>query len=123
MKAFKTYVRPLLEYNSSVWSPHLLRDINSIERVQRRFTKSLRGMHDPCYDERLARLQLERLEACCIRADVINAHKILFGLTTINRNNFLTLSARSTKTRGHDYKLIPPSFNCDTHCACMEQSA
>ena len=42
MKAFKTYVRPLLEYNSSVWSPHLLRDINSIERVQRRFIKRLR---------------------------------------------------------------------------------
>ena len=84
MKAFKTYVRPLLEYNSSVWSPHLLRDINSIERVQRRFTKRLRGMYDMCYDERLARLQLERLEARRIRVDVINAYKIIFGLTTMS---------------------------------------
>ena len=118
MKVFKTYVRPLLEYNSSVWSPHLLRDINSIERVQRRFTKRLWGMHGLGHDERLARLQLGRLEARRIRIDIINAYKIIFGSTIISRNNFFTLSACSIKTRGHDYKLISPSCNCDTRLFC-----
>ena len=33
---YNTYVRPTLEYASSVWSPHLLSDINRIEMVQRR---------------------------------------------------------------------------------------
>ena len=36
-RAFITYVRPLLEYNNCVaWSPHLKRDIELIEQVQRR---------------------------------------------------------------------------------------
>jgi len=39
VKAFVTYVRPLLEYNTVVWSPHLKGDIHTIEKVQRRFTK------------------------------------------------------------------------------------
>jgi len=39
LKAFTTYVHPKLEYNTSVWSPHLHEDINTVESVQRRFTK------------------------------------------------------------------------------------
>jgi len=39
VRAFTTYVRPLLEVNSQVWSPHLLKDIRRLEAVQRRFTK------------------------------------------------------------------------------------
>jgi len=40
-QAFITYVRPVLEYASSVWSPYLLKHINAIEKVQKRFTKSI----------------------------------------------------------------------------------
>ena len=39
VRAFVTYVRTLMEYNSVVWSPDLKRDIDAIEKVQRRFTK------------------------------------------------------------------------------------
>ncbi|MFZ2537525.1 MAG: reverse transcriptase domain-containing protein, partial [Oscillospiraceae bacterium] len=39
LRAFKVYVRPLLEYNSSIWSPNQIGLIDSIEKVQRRFTK------------------------------------------------------------------------------------
>ena len=34
--AFKTVVRPQLEYASTVWSPYTKQDINKIEMVQRR---------------------------------------------------------------------------------------
>ena len=43
LKAFKVYVRPLVEYASPIWSPRLTGDIDMIERVQRRFTKRLSG--------------------------------------------------------------------------------
>jgi len=36
VRAFTTYVRPLLEHCSSVWSTHLKRDINKAESVQRK---------------------------------------------------------------------------------------
>jgi hypothetical protein len=34
-QAYITYIRPLLEYASNVWSPYLLTHINALERVQR----------------------------------------------------------------------------------------
>ena len=34
----KSLVRPILEYASPVWSPHLAKDIHEIEKVQRSFT-------------------------------------------------------------------------------------
>ena len=44
VRAFVTYVRTLMEYNCVVWSPDLKRDIEAIEKVQRRFTKRLTGL-------------------------------------------------------------------------------
>jgi len=32
--AFVTYVRPLLEYNSVVWSPQCISDIRALEKAQ-----------------------------------------------------------------------------------------
>jgi hypothetical protein len=114
LNAFKTYVRPLLEYNSPIWSPHFLKDINRIEQVQRRFTKRLRGMYNLSYDERLTQLQLERLEARRIRTDVITAYKIIFNKTILNPEDFFSLSDCPIDTRGHPYKLLLPSCRCDT---------
>ena len=55
-RAFITYVRPLLEYASPVWSPSLASHIyliNEIESVQRSFTKRLPGMRTLSYSDRL----------------------------------------------------------------------
>ena len=38
--AYNTYVRPILEYCTSVWSPFLMKDIDRIEGVQRLFHPS-----------------------------------------------------------------------------------
>jgi ribonuclease P/MRP protein subunit RPP40 len=39
MRAFCTFVRPLLEFSSVIWSPYTIADLNRIESVQRSFTK------------------------------------------------------------------------------------
>ena len=49
MKAFCTYVRPLLEYSTPVWSPHYQYLILKIENVQRAYTKRLTGMNNLNY--------------------------------------------------------------------------
>ena len=41
-KAFTTYVRPILEYCTPVWSPHTACNINKIESCQRWFTKRIK---------------------------------------------------------------------------------
>jgi len=49
LRAFKVYVRPLLEYATCVWSPHYIYAIDNIEAVQRKFTKRLKGCKDMEY--------------------------------------------------------------------------
>jgi len=56
VRAFVVYVRPVLEYNSITWSPHLKQDIMMLEKVQRRFTKRLRRYRNLSYTDRLIKL-------------------------------------------------------------------
>jgi len=65
----QTYVRPILEYASSVWNPHLLKHINALEGVQRHFTK-----RHLSYEERLACLELDTLECRHLKADLTLIH-------------------------------------------------
>jgi len=50
-KAFITYVRPILEYCTSVWSPHTVSNIDKIESCQRWFTKSIKGLSGMRYSD------------------------------------------------------------------------
>lgn len=44
VRAFITYVPPLLEYASSMWSPYRITAVRKLESIQRRFTKRLPGL-------------------------------------------------------------------------------
>jgi len=97
-------VLPLLEYrpNSVVWCPYLKSDIALIAKVQRYFTKRLKGLSELSYDDRLKLLNLERLEIRRLRFDLLCCYKIIFGLVGIDREAFFEL--RTSCTRGHPYK-------------------
>ncbi len=84
---FNTFVRPILEYNSPVWSPHFVKDITTIERVQKYFTKNLRGLKLIPYKQRLVMLNQPSLQSRRVRADVIYLFKILHGLVDTNLKN------------------------------------
>ena len=82
LQANKGFVRPLLEYNTSVWSPHSIQHITAIENIQRSFTKCLPGLSVLPYHQRLAKLNLDSLE---LRRqedlrDLIALYKIVLGL-------------------------------------------
>ena len=51
LRAFIVYVRPVLEYNTVIWSPYTVHDIEAVESVQRRFTKCLNGFRQFPYEE------------------------------------------------------------------------
>ena len=88
VRAYLVYVRPLLEYNSPVWSPYLMYDIQAIEHVQRRFTKRLPGFGTYSYGERLQLLQLSSLELRRLRIDLVWCYKIVFGLVNLHTSDF-----------------------------------
>ena len=90
-----------------MWSLSLKKDIDLIEKVQRRFTKRLFGLEDLTYKERLELLNLPSLELRRLYLDLILCYKIVFGLVGVNFDDFFTFSP-SSQTRGHSYKLYKP---------------
>ena len=72
VRAFLVYVRPIVEYCSVVWSPCLKQDIETIEKVQRRFTKRLKGLKWMSYKERLRCLDLHSLELRRLHLDLLS---------------------------------------------------
>ena len=109
-------MRPLLEYCSPVWSPSSKILVDQLESVQRRFTKRLPGLYSVTYDERCARLKIDRLELRRLYADLILCYKIINGLTVLPPDKFFTIMANHV-TRGHSYKLFlhQSRVNCRQH--------
>ena len=99
---YRTYVRPILESSSQVWSPYLIGNIDKLESVQRYFTRKLPGLSDRSYKDRLSHLQLESLEARRIKADIILYYKVLSNKTVVNTDNCIrTFNSH----RGHNHHL------------------
>jgi len=113
LRAFLVYVRPLLEYNSVVWSPYLKQDILSIENVQRRFTKRLRGLGDVAYADRLKHLGIPSLELRRLQFDLVFCYKIVFGLVNVKYDDFFKANL-SSQTRGHAHKLYKSRCSSNT---------
>jgi hypothetical protein len=111
-KAFITYVRPILEYASNVWSPYLLKHVNALENVQRRFTKRIPSLRHLSYSERLIVLALEPLELRRLKADLTLYFKIFNNFVHIPRS-YLPPSSNPTNTRsgGGKLALAAPSTN------------
>jgi len=119
-RAFITYVRPLLEYNSVIWSPQTITDIRSLEKVQRQFTKRLPCLFGMPYNQRVHTLGLQTLELHRLIMDLVYCYKIVFGLTCLDMNDFLKFSPTQA-TCGHPYNLFVPftSRNCRQHFLCV----
>ena len=68
---YATYVRPFLEYASSIFHSGLQMDINCLEWVQRAANRSVGGMQQYPYEERLLFLNLHPLDIRRLRDDLI----------------------------------------------------
>jgi len=89
VRAFNTYVRPLLENASPVWSPQYNYLIDKIEFVQRRFTKRLPGYISLDYRTRLISLEQCSLEKRRIVHDLVLMCKFVLRLLMFRRQIFL----------------------------------
>ena len=82
-------VRPHLDYCSSVRCPHLQKDINLLEKVQKRATRMVEGFRGMDYLSRLKGMMLTTLEARRLRADLIEVFKIVKGFEGLREGDFL----------------------------------
>jgi len=77
----------------------------SIERVQRRATKLIDGYRNMAYCDRLNRTGLISMEKRRVRGDLIQVFNILKGVDKLDYSNFFEINF-SSRTRGHNYKLV-----------------
>ena len=65
MDLYSTFIRPKLEYCTPVWSSYQLKDIEKVENIQRRYTKSVfKKCNIPFsdYDDRLRQINFISLK-------------------------------------------------------------
>ena len=75
-KLYKSLIRPNLEYRNIIWYPRFKKDIDSIERVQKRATKLVSTVRHLPYYERLEALKIPTLAYQRFRGDVIEVFKM-----------------------------------------------
>ena len=91
------------------WSPYYRKDIDKLERVQRRVTKMIPRLRNKSYEERLKELNLFSLSKRRLRGDLIEVYKIFKGFDNLNVNDYFTVD-RTQTTRSNGYKIVGKRF-------------
>ena len=102
---YKAFVRPILEFNTCIWSPHLLYLVDTVESVQRNFTCRIPSVHNMTYQERLSFLNLESLEQRRLKTDCKWLYRLFYCYHDSLHYTCFNLNV-NTHLRGHSVKFI-----------------
>ena len=113
-QAYKTYVRPTLEFNSTVWDPHQQDLVSQLEMVQRRAARFVKSDFDKKHSvtNMLHDLQWQTLSERRAHSKTIMMYRIVHGLIAIPSGPPIFIPSGVT-TRGHNLQFLQP------HCRIL----
>ena len=118
LKGYCTFVRPILEYCSPVWSPSYLGDLDKIEKVQKYFTRWLHfrispWIQKPSYSVRLHNYNLDTLERRRLLADLKLYFQINRNFSVLTFDTFFNRPNRENPRLGNRLAVRFPKFRTE----------
>ena len=112
MGLYKMYVRHHLELAVQAWSPWLVKDIELLEKVQRRAVNMVVGLKATSYEGKLKELGLTSLKSRRERGDMIQTWKYVHNQNPGGDKLFKMASEQHTRSSRHTSKVlnICPTF-------------
>ena len=115
-KAYKTLVRPMVEYSATIWDPYTKDNINKIEMVQRRAARFVTNRWDrtDSVTDMISVLGWETLEQRRRDMRLVLMYKIANGLVAVPASPHLRPITRSSRLC-HPAGYLVPSSTSDYH--------
>ena len=107
---YKSLVRPHLEHAVQFRSRNLRRDIDKMEKIQRRVTKMIPEIKNHSYHQRIQDLDLISIVQIILRRQLIQVFKYLNIFTTDGARGLFDY-VRNDRTRNNGAKLIVKHYN------------
>ena len=113
---YTALIRPHLEYAVPVWDPHLCKDIDALESVQRFATKICTKSWNTNYQYRLGKLRLQTLNMRRCYLKLCHLYKLVHSLSIFPNSPVTTSSSHSYPTRSnHNLSLHVPSCHTNAY--------